>query len=166
MALVNATTGMKTPSDSGGFMEKFTLKFSAPSGDLLKSLTFAVKDMFDIEGHVASFGNPTWRRNHMAAISTAPTIVSLLGQGAICLGTTITDEMAARYEFKNNHGAWISTVKPEFGPGIAELIAEIQKTTGEHVPLCYSIFKEFRDALTNLLGVISLSLTPKCIHFN
>ncbi|TKY45119.1 Amidase 1 [Spatholobus suberectus] len=95
---------MKTPSDdTGAFMKKFTLKSCCPTGDLLESLNFAVKDMFDIEGHVASFGNPTWRRNQLVATSTAPTILGLLNEGSTCVGTVITDEMASSILGKNVH---------------------------------------------------------------
>lgn len=66
-----------------------------------------------------------------------------------------------RYEFKNNHGEWINTVKPNIGPGISERVAEALKTTGENVDLCHSIKGELRDALSALLGVLFLSFTHR-----
>ncbi|KAH1037599.1 hypothetical protein GYH30_056781 [Glycine max] len=38
-----------------------------------------------------------------------------------------------RYEFKNNHGEWISAVKPDLGPGISERVSDALRTTGENI---------------------------------
>ena len=64
--------------------------------------------------------------------------------------------MKRRYEFKNNHGEWISAVKPNIGPGISERISEALRATGEGTDICHSIKGELRDALTSLLGVFSI----------
>lgn len=53
---------------------------------------------FDIEGHVAGFGNPEWLRTHPPANHTAPTVSTILRGGATCIGRTIMDEMAYRYQ--------------------------------------------------------------------
>lgn len=60
-----------------------------------------------------------------------------------------------RYEFKENHGEWVSTVKPSLGPGIAERVWEALKATDENIDVCHSVKAELRAALTALLGVIS-----------
>ncbi|MCI40973.1 amidase 1-like, partial [Trifolium medium] len=60
----------------------------------LSSLTFAVKDIFDVKGYVAGFGNPDWLRTHEIATSTAPTVLAILSAGATCVGKTVMDEMA------------------------------------------------------------------------
>ncbi|XP_021772964.1 amidase 1-like isoform X2 [Chenopodium quinoa] len=91
-------------SDNGAFMEKFTLPPSSSSGDLpLSGLTFAVKDIFDMEGLVTGFGNPDWARTHTKANSTAPAVLALLRAGATCVGKTIMDEMAYSINGENIH---------------------------------------------------------------
>lgn len=63
-----------------------------------------------------------------------------------------------RHEFKDNHGEWVTSVKPDFGPGLSERIWEAVRTTGENIDLCQSIKAELQSALSALLGVSSLSL--------
>ncbi|CAL0320982.1 unnamed protein product [Lupinus luteus] len=97
---------METSSDYGAYVEKFLLSppTSPPHAALpLNSLTFAVKDIFDIEGYVAGFGNPDWARTHPAATSTAPTVLALLRAGATCVGKTVMDEMAYSINGENIH---------------------------------------------------------------
>lgn len=71
-----------------------------------------------------------------------------------------------RYEFKNNHGEWVTTVKPDLGPGISERVWEAIQTTGENIDACYSVKAEIIAALTALLEVLSLAATPqpKILH--
>ena len=63
-----------------------------------------------------------------------------------------------RYEFKKNHGEWVSTVKPDLGPGMSERIWKAVRTTDENVDVFRSVRTELRAALNALLGVISLFL--------
>ncbi|KAG5564804.1 hypothetical protein RHGRI_000869 [Rhododendron griersonianum] len=58
-----------------------------------------------------------------------------------------------RSEFKNNHGEWVSTVKPDLGPGISERVWEAVRSTDENIDVCHSVKTELRVALTALLGV-------------
>ncbi|KAL1542422.1 Amidase 1 [Salvia divinorum] len=91
-------------SDYGAFMEKFTLlPHSSSHHPPLASLTFAVKDIFDVEGHVTGFGNPDWARTHSAASATAPAVLSMLEAGATCVGKTVMDEMAYSINGENVH---------------------------------------------------------------
>jgi amidase len=78
--------------DSGAFIEQFTLEPTA-SG-LLDGLTFAVKDLIDVAGHLTGCGNPTWRTTHPPAVANAVCVEQILAAGARCLGKTITDELA------------------------------------------------------------------------
>ncbi|PIN05985.1 Amidase [Handroanthus impetiginosus] len=88
----------------GAFMEKFTLPPDPSSQKLpLTGLTFAVKDIFDVKGHVTGFGNPDWARTHLVATSTAPAVLSVLKAGATCVGTTVMDEMAYSIDGENIH---------------------------------------------------------------
>lgn len=52
-----------------------------------------------------------------------------------------------------NHGEWVSSVKPEFGPGIAARIQEAIRTSDEKIELCRSVKSELLMALSTLLGV-------------
>lgn len=93
-----------TKSDFGAFMEKFILLPQPSPHQLpLSGLTFAVKDIFDVEGYVTGFGNPDWVRTHSTATSTAPAIVELLNAGAKCVGKTVMDEMAYSINGENIH---------------------------------------------------------------
>lgn len=60
----------------------------------LAGLTFAAKDLFDIDGHVSSFGHPTWRDSHVASSSTSPTISRTLAAGASLVGIAKMDQLA------------------------------------------------------------------------
>ncbi|XP_068492896.1 amidase 1 isoform X4 [Phaseolus vulgaris] len=285
---------METASgDYGAFMEKFTLPPKSAQDLPLNSLTFAIKEIFDVEGYVTGMGNPDWARTHPVATSTAPTVLALLGAGATCVGKTVMDEMAysingenihygtprnpcapdrvpggsssgsavavgaklvdfslgtdtggsvrvpasycgifgfrpshgaisvsgvipmaqsfdtvgdvlkqeilgdyvktnvpslkhfmskettdqiynipslsalssamrllQRYEFKNNHGEWITAVKPDFGPGISERVLDALRTTGENIDTCYSVKRELHDALAALLGDFGVLMIP------
>ncbi|KAL2325494.1 hypothetical protein Fmac_024552 [Flemingia macrophylla] len=94
---------METASDYGAFMEKFTLPPNSAPSLPLNSLTFAVKEIFDVEGYVTGFGNPDWARTHHVATSTAPTVLALLRAGATCVGKTVMDEMAYSINGENIH---------------------------------------------------------------
>lgn len=76
--------------------------------------------------------------------------------------------MLYRYEFKKNHGEWVSTIKPNLGPGIAERVWEALETTDEKIDVCLSVKAELKVALAALLGVIwNFSTYPnpkKCSH--
>ncbi|CAK9328361.1 unnamed protein product [Citrullus colocynthis] len=88
----------------GAFMEKFLLQPTSPSDQLpLTGLTFAVKDIFDMDGHVTGFGNPEWLRTHPPANQTAPAVLTILRGGATCIGRTIMDEMAYSINGENFH---------------------------------------------------------------
>ncbi|XP_059652493.1 amidase 1-like isoform X1 [Cornus florida] len=286
---------MARDSDYGAFMENFILQPSTSSQELpLNGLTFAIKDIFDVDGYVTGFGNPDWARTHVAATTTAPAVLAILRGGATCVGKTVMDEMAysidgehkhygtptnpcapdripggsssgsavavgamlvdfslgtdtggsvrvpaafcgilgfrpshgavsttgvipmaqsfdtvghmvkyanlgnyvkdkvpslkhfegietqeynitslvalsnamrllQRIEFKKNHGEWVSTVKPDFGPGIAERIWEAVRTTDAHIDVCYSVKTEFRAALAELLGEFGILAIPTVV---
>lgn len=112
-------------TEHGAFMEKFTLEplhlHPPNSSDRqlpLDGLTFAVKDIFDVEGHVTGFGNPDWLRTHPAANSTAPTVLALLKAGATCVGKTVMDELAYSINGENIHyGTPRNPCAPDRVPG-------------------------------------------------
>lgn len=53
---------------------------------------------FDMDGYATGFGNPEWLRTHQPANQTAPAVLAILRGGATCIGKTIMDEMAYRYQ--------------------------------------------------------------------
>ncbi|KAI7729499.1 hypothetical protein M8C21_024499 [Ambrosia artemisiifolia] len=112
---------MTGTTDYGAFMEKFILRpvpSSSPAQLPLNRLTFAVKDIFDMEGYVSGFGNPDWLRTHAAATSTAPAVSAMLKAGAICLGRTVMDEMAYSINGENAHyGTPVNPCAPDRVPG-------------------------------------------------
>src|SRR5690242_2713022 len=69
----------------------------------LAGRTFAVKDLFDIAGHVTGAGNPAWLATHSAAQATAPSVQALLTAGGRMIGKTITDELAYSLNGDNIH---------------------------------------------------------------
>ncbi|KAE8010183.1 hypothetical protein FH972_006573 [Carpinus fangiana] len=100
----SSVTDMARDSDYGAFMEKFLLQPSSSADVLpLNALTFAVKDIFDMDGYVTGFGNPDWLRTHPAATSTAPSVLAVLSQGATCVGKSVMDEMAYSIYGENIH---------------------------------------------------------------
>ncbi len=69
----------------------------------LSSLTFAVKELYDVRGFVTGAGNPRWKETHPVAQTTAPAVERLLDEGATLLGKTISDEMAFSLNGENFH---------------------------------------------------------------
>lgn len=69
----------------------------------LAGLSFAVKDLFDIQGKVSFCGNPDWGRTHPAAAANAPIVDRLLAAGASVRGKTHTDELAYSINGENPH---------------------------------------------------------------
>jgi len=92
--------GQRTPlsgdvndnAEDGAFVENFEVR--ATDSGPLGGLSFAVKDLIDIDGHITGCGNPTWRRTHPPASVNAVCVDQLLEAGARCVGKTVTDELA------------------------------------------------------------------------
>ncbi|XP_056166297.1 amidase 1-like isoform X1 [Syzygium oleosum] len=110
---------MAMAPDYGAFVSKFVLKLPSPSPSLpLAGLTFAVKDIIDVEGHVTGFGNPDWARTHVPAPSTAPAVLNVLKAGATCVGKTVMDEMAYSIDGVNKYyGTPRNPCAPDRVPG-------------------------------------------------
>nr|AXY97839.1 Amidase 1 [Populus tomentosa] len=110
---------MARDPDYGAFVDKFVLKLTSSAHDQpLQGLTFAVKDIFDMEGYVTGFGHPDWARTHSAATSTAPAVLAVLRGGATCVGKTVMDEMAYSIDGENIHyGTPINPCAPDRVPG-------------------------------------------------
>jgi amidase len=84
----------------------------------LAGLRFAVKDVFEIAGETACFGNPTWLATHAPAEASAPVLGCLQAAGATLVGTTMTDELAFSLTGENAHyGTPVNSACPDRIPG-------------------------------------------------
>ena len=103
-------------AESGAFVEQFRLE---PTGSgPLDGLTFAVKDLFDLKGHVTGCGNPRWRDTHPPAAAHAVAVEQILAAGAVCLGKTVTDELAFGLDGENHfYGTPLNPRAPHRVPG-------------------------------------------------
>ncbi len=89
----------------------------APEGPLA-GLTFAVKDLYDVAGHVTGYGNPDWARTHPVAPATAPCLLDLLAAGASLVGKVKTMELAYGLTGENVwYGTPINPAAPDRFPG-------------------------------------------------
>lgn len=95
-------------ADFGAFVERLQLLPPPPppppkAPHPLNGLTFAVSDVFDIDGFVTGFGNPDWSRTHGVATGTSPIVSTLVEGGATCTGKTVVDDMAFSISGENKH---------------------------------------------------------------
>jgi amidase len=85
---------------------------------LASGLSFAVKDVFEVEGVARCAGNPHWLRTHPPAATTAPAVARLLDAGASLRGLTLTDELTLGLSGENFHyGTPINPAAPDRVPG-------------------------------------------------
>jgi amidase len=100
------------------FVDHSPAAFQLETDGPLAGLTFAVKDLFDIEGSPTACGNPDRLRDGGTTSATAPAVLSILGAGAICVGKTHTDEVACGMFGTNPHfGTPINPKAPDRVPG-------------------------------------------------
>ncbi|GER43745.1 glutamyl-tRNA(Gln) amidotransferase subunit A [Striga asiatica] len=110
-------------ADFGAFIERLQLlppPQPAPpkAPHPLTGLSFAVSDVFNIEGFVTGFGNPDWSRTHEAATHTCLAAAALVDGGATCVGKTVVDDMALGVTGESKHyGTPTNPVSPERIPG-------------------------------------------------
>jgi amidase len=101
---------------SGAFVETHILE---PTGSgPLDGLSFAVKDLIDVQGLKTGCGNPTWLDTHPSAAVNAVCVEQLLFAGARCAGKTVTDELAFGLNGENFFfGTPLNPKAPERIPG-------------------------------------------------
>ncbi|MGH6919492.1 MAG: amidase, partial [Geminicoccaceae bacterium] len=78
----------------GAFVPQGRMQRAGASKGPLSGATFAVKDIFDVEGTVTGRGNADWLASHGPAAANAPAVQALLDAGARLVGKTITEELA------------------------------------------------------------------------
>nr|HNH76581.1 amidase family protein [Candidatus Obscuribacter sp.] len=84
----------------------------------LKGLTFAVKDVFALKGHVNSYGCPDWKLSHDPSPFTQAAVLTLLEAGADLKYVALTDELAFSLDGINAHyGTPLNPACPERIPG-------------------------------------------------
>lgn len=94
------------------------LKIKPYQAGKLNELTFAVKDLIDINGEITGSGNPSWLKTHPKACCNAVCVDQLLSEGAVCLGKTITDELAFSLIGENHfYGTPLNPAAPDRVPG-------------------------------------------------
>jgi len=101
---------------SGAFVE--TLSIPPFREGSLSGLTFTVKDNIDIAAHKTSFGNPSWREKHPAAIHNALCVDQLLAAGATCVGKVVADEFTYSLDGESQFfGTPLNAKAPDRIPG-------------------------------------------------
>ena len=109
---------MKPIDDCNAFVPGEMMTVAPNSAGKLSSLTFAVKELYDVKGFITGAGNPHWKNTHTAARSTAPAVEMLLNEGATLIGKTISDEMAFSLDGENAHyGTPLNSKCPDRIPG-------------------------------------------------
>ncbi|MCJ2146938.1 amidase [Bacillus sp. B19-2] len=89
--------------DWGSFMNRDLAVEPASVEGSLKNLSFAVKDVFAVEGHTNAAGNPDWLRTHEPAEKNAEAVDLLLREGARLKGVAHTDELMYSLDGENVH---------------------------------------------------------------
>jgi len=109
---------MKPVDTCNAFVPGEMITVDPNSAGNLSSLTFAVKELFDVREFVTGAGNPHWKNTHPAAQATAPSVEMLLDEGATMMGKTISDEMAFSLDGENVHyGTSLNSKCPDRIPG-------------------------------------------------
>jgi amidase len=114
-----STTGLTLPNDPlRAFCRDNHVALTGSGNGPLSGLSFAVKDLFDIEGHRTGFGHPDWLATHPDAKRTAMIVKSLLAAGADLVGRTHCDELCYSLTGENVHyGAPVNANAPGCVPG-------------------------------------------------
>jgi amidase len=103
---------------AGAFVPHGLFEVEPTATGPLSGLTFAVKDLYDIEGRVTGAGNPRWLETHAPAGKTAPAVSAILAAGAKMIGKTISDELAYSLNGDNIHyGTPENSKAPDRVPG-------------------------------------------------
>jgi amidase len=102
----------------GAFVPGPRVERAGAASGPLAGLDFALKDLFDVEGVVTTYGNPDWARTHPAAAATSPLVSALLQAGATLRGKTKTVELAYGLTGENVwHGTPTNPAAPDRFPG-------------------------------------------------
>ena len=92
-------------ADFGAFVSHGRCRRAPTGRGALDGLTFAVKDLIDVEGCRTGGGNPDWLSAQEPAARSASCVAAALAAGATFVGKTVTDELAFSLEGRNVHYA-------------------------------------------------------------
>jgi amidase len=102
----------------GAFCSFTQVTLEGRAGGPLAGLSFAAKDLFDVEGFVTGGGNADYLATHGPARATAPAVQALIDAGATLVGKTHTDELAFGLLGRNFHyGTPTNPKAPDRVPG-------------------------------------------------
>jgi amidase len=102
----------------GAFVDHGPGRIAGANGGPLAGLTFAVKDLYDVEGFVTGGGSSDWLRTHGPAAHTATAVAKLLDAGADMIGKTVCDELFYSFSGANAHyGTPVNVRAPGRVPG-------------------------------------------------
>jgi amidase len=114
----DSTIGRGKEVDIGAFVPGPLVTQEPAATGPLSGLTFAVKDLIDVAGHVTGGGSPDWMRSHSRAERSAAAVELLLAAGGALRGKTVTDELAFSLEGVNMHyGTPLNPACPDRIPG-------------------------------------------------
>lgn len=85
------------------FVRETHAELSGAASGPLAGLTFGAKDIYDVAGHRATFGSPTWLETHGPAARTAVAVQQLVDAGASLVGKTQTAELTYSLNGENVH---------------------------------------------------------------
>ncbi|CAN0891442.1 Translocon at the outer membrane of chloroplasts 64 [Linum grandiflorum] len=165
--------------DFGAFVQKLQLlppPQPAPpkARHPLTGLTFAVSDVFDIEGFVTGCGHPDWARTHGSASQTAAVVSNLVEGGASCVGKTVVDELAYSINGENKHyGTPTNPAAPTRVPGgsssgsavavaakLVDFSLGVDTVGGVRVPAAFCGVIGFRPSYGALSNMGMLTVSP------
>lgn len=165
--------------DLGAFVQRFEIlppPQPAPpkAPHPLTGLTFAVADVFDIDGYVTAFGNSDWERTHEPASRTSPVVSMLIEGGATCVGKTVVDDMAYSISGENKHfGTPTNPVVPDRVPGgcssgsavavasgLVDFSLGIDTVGGVRIPAAFCGIFGFRPSHAAISNIGVLSVSP------
>ncbi|CAI8735128.1 Amidase family protein [Methylococcus capsulatus] len=120
----------RMPESSRSFLAQMEIR-AAVTGPLV-GLSFGVKDLIDIAGHVTGCANPDWARSHPPAVAHAVCVEQCLQAGAVCLGKTCADELAFGLTGENAfYGTPLNPAAPDRVPGGSSSGSAVAVAAGE-----------------------------------
>ena len=103
---------------AGAFMPYPAVAVEGAAAGPLQSLSFGVKDLYDVAGYRTACGNPTKLAESAVAAVSAPSVQMLLDAGALFVGKTHTEELAWSLYGTNAHfGTPLNPAAPDRVPG-------------------------------------------------
>ncbi|MEP9355962.1 amidase [Xanthobacter sp. KR7-65] len=102
----------------GAFCPDDSITLPGAAEGPLAGLTFAAKDVLDVEGCITGNGHPAWRATHAPAPRSSLAVARVLAAGASLYGRTISDELAYSLTGENFHyGTPLNPAAPDRVPG-------------------------------------------------